>query len=451
MENYSTFTEKKDTKSTDTSQKLCKTDNFDTTVFTNPTYNIAIIGTMNSGKSTFIHSLFGEAYCDTKINSSMQIPVYYETDRNLVKSSEHGDLIRRLNFELHKKLAGKVITEYDDIGYKVPPIPDLFDGTVLTKLEHRVYDIPAVNGLNKDKVCKYIVNNYYKFDLVIFVIDINTGLRTVDEIEILKLIRTCNIHTMKLYSKKVDVMLLLNKCDNLIVENKKLKISDGMFESYETAVKIAREIDVFGYVAMHSSLISYIYRTTKYCINKTKPLDYLDESYVDRVGQDNFGRFPWQTICRTRDLETKKSMIKPFILLNDSEMLHSGYGTLKLIIHKHFVKNILPLIYSKINFYRRGSDISVILGFFKKLDYIFGTNYGDKNFPIFLDKFLKRLNERATAELARMSFDEEPKGIEIPVIHATEVTEEVLKEICETEDTDETKIDDAQVEIVQGE
>jgi hypothetical protein len=44
----------------------------------------------------------------------------------------------------------------------------------------------------------------------------------------------------------------------------------------------------------------------------------------------------------------------------------------------------------------------LIFNFFKRLDIIFETDYGSKRFPIFLEQFLKHLNEKAMNELSKI-------------------------------------------------
>jgi predicted GTPase len=56
-----------------------------------------------------------------------------------------------------------------------------------------IYDIPGLNDrLHKDSYYKYIAENFYKFDVVVWVMDVRQGFNTSELIEIKELIINCH-------------------------------------------------------------------------------------------------------------------------------------------------------------------------------------------------------------------------------------------------------------------
>jgi septin family protein len=132
-------------------------DTIDNSIHQEPTFNIAVIGPVRSGKKTFIKSLFAESY-----SNNSDIIKYFQTDRTIVKTFENGELVRELVKESSNKsnkeqLSNNII---DEVGFSVPPIPDLFDSSIAQRLEQRIYAIPSLNSLNKEKLFQYVIDNF---------------------------------------------------------------------------------------------------------------------------------------------------------------------------------------------------------------------------------------------------------------------------------------------------
>ena len=115
----------------------------DSDIYNKITFNIGVIGPVRSGKKTLIKSLFTESYSDKS-----QFVKYFETDRTIDKTCENAVLIRELNKDQNEK----VTTCIEEKGFNVPSIPDLFDDSVANKIEQRIYSIPSLNSLNKEKL-----------------------------------------------------------------------------------------------------------------------------------------------------------------------------------------------------------------------------------------------------------------------------------------------------------
>jgi GTPase SAR1 family protein len=145
-----------------------------------PTINFGIIGCVSSGKSTLLNSLFCDTYSDMKIKRTTMIPQVYQCDPKIDKSKSYAEKIRKQNEEINKKIIEqtenkKALTIEDcyEIVYKVSPIEQFI--TLPSNINVAIFDIPGLNdSQTKDTYFKYLDQNFYKFDYILFVIDICT-------------------------------------------------------------------------------------------------------------------------------------------------------------------------------------------------------------------------------------------------------------------------------------
>jgi predicted GTPase len=78
-----------------------------------------------------------------------------------------------------------------------------------------IWDIPGLNDARtKNIYFEFINDNFIKFDVVIFMVDIKSALNTSDEMDILNMIIT-NIKTSKVKGKDVKLLVVTNKCDDM--------------------------------------------------------------------------------------------------------------------------------------------------------------------------------------------------------------------------------------------
>ena len=370
----------------------------DIDIFNKITFNIGIIGPVRSGKKTLIKSLFAESYSDKS-----EFVKYFETDRTIDKTCENAVLIRELNKDQNEK----VTTCVEERGFNVPSIPDLFENSIANKIEQRIYSIPSLNSLNKEKLYQYVIDNFYKFDLILFTIDINNGLQTVEEIEMIKLIRACIINTEKYFNKKVKLIVVCNKCDNMIILKNNLTCSSVEQEKlFSNICQILQEINVHALIIKYSGLYSYIYRYVKYSLCKKDPLRYLDETFVDKIGIDNFGKVSWNMISREKAFEIRREMIKPFVFFSHNLNI-SGYEVFKKVLNMFIIepKIFKNIIYEKINLNLDIDNVESKLKFLKNYDSIFGTNYSQTKFPFFLEKYLEHINKKTSSKKIKDTFD----------------------------------------------
>ena len=154
--------------------------------------NIAILGAVSAGKSTLLNSVFSETYSQCKIIRTTMVPqVYYEFS-NKKRCKDLIQSIRQENENINKKIREmtenrETLTQEDikEVNYIVPKVQGF------TELEKKVflsiYDIPGLNdGETDDLYYNYVDSNFYKFDIIIFVVDINSALNSKEERHILE-------------------------------------------------------------------------------------------------------------------------------------------------------------------------------------------------------------------------------------------------------------------------
>jgi len=199
---------------------------------------IAIMGGTSCGKSTFMNALFTKQYSDMKIKRTTMLPqVYIETD-DLTKCEDMKEVYLKNQEENRKILEGEIKLTKENciqIPHLVPKIEGFIDIPDDVHLE--VYDIPGLDdGETKPIYFEWINDNFYKFDLVLFIVDIQRALNTSDERDILNLIAD-NIAKHK-HMYNIKLVTLVNKCDDLFYDDKE---NDSSYFSFGKKQAIKEE------------------------------------------------------------------------------------------------------------------------------------------------------------------------------------------------------------------
>ena len=386
----------------------------DPSIYQNITFNCAIIGTKNSGKTTFLKSGLGVSYDNPLNTNCVKI---YKTDSSLELSASHIELIKKLDtYQESSKIR--------EMTFMIPKTENIF---TTEKTETIIHDIPGLNGLMKESLIQYVVDNFYKWDVVYYVIDIDSGMSTIEEIEILKLIRVCIISIDKMYNKAVKLIIVCNKCDNMYIDKTDLLCSSELQESnFINTIKIATELKLKCAIIKYSALYTYIYRLAfeQFTNKQKKPLTInvklLDDEFINRIGIDNFGKISWNKIAKIKTADTLKEMIKPFIFADvDFNLNISGYTVLLNIMNKFIFESkiLINILYDKIYLNDKIDDIESKLNFLKKFDKIFLTDYAVKRFQPFLKTYLRYINNKTSMSDKSSAHD----GIPNPSLKKTEI------------------------------
>lgn len=390
--------------------------------------NIAIIGAVSVGKSTLLNSLFVSQYSDMKIKRTTMTPqVYYEVPEKYEEFTKNGfvnqikEKNREINQQLTQKSENNQPVTYQDIQecqYIVPKVHKLVE--LINDIYLTVYDIPGLNDhKTKDIFYQYINQNFYKFDVVIFMIDINSSLNTSDEEEILSTIITNIKNNKDTHQVDTKLIILANKCDdmNLNKTNNQLSLDDEHNELLEQIKNFTKTKATELHPELTYSIFSiscedsYIYR-----MYDRDPNVEMDQKYVNKFGFNEFGKSRWNKMSD----DDKKHKIKKIMKdVNYPDVMKlSGFEyfreELKKILEPHnqylYLKNHLVYQMNQIN--QNGQlNINPDLNKFKsclerineinkhfKINASLSTFYQENNikksFDVILDKYLNEWNQK---------------------------------------------------------
>ena len=268
--------------------------------------NIVLMGAVSTGKSTFLNALFAEQFSDMGIKRTTMVPlVYRETDTSF-NPKDILNTNKILNQRLNKTTEQGHKLSDCDIKENVYDVNRLFDLVELRPEIHlSIYDTPGLNDSSTKRIhFKYVKENFYKFDIVILMIDVMSAFNTSDEIEILELILE-NIWKNKLtYDVATHLMILVNKCDDLSVNENSLVFEEEIAKMFEQAKNIiSRKINEYNTknqkqdsysipwkIMPMASEASFIYR-----MFQKNPQAELDTKHLNKFGHNEYGKVQWDS------------------------------------------------------------------------------------------------------------------------------------------------------------
>jgi GTPase Era involved in 16S rRNA processing len=310
-------------------------------VSTRQEINVAIIGPVSAGKSTLMNSLFVSQFSDMKIKRTTMTPqLYMESDETTVDIAIMNS-IKEQNKAINDAIIAKseaneaiTLADIEECRYLVPKVHkliELINGVYLT-----VYDIPGLNdSRTKDVFYEYMHSHFHNFDLIIFVIDINSALNTSDEIDMLNMIlNNCKENNEK-HGINNRMIVLLNKCDELYINDKgHVCLDDEYAEMYEQAKttisqKVAEIIPELDYKVLPISCEdSYIYR-----MYDRNPDFNLDVKHVNKFGVNEFGKKPWNRFNEATKKEKIRSLMGEMDL--DETLKLTGFNRFRAVLSNY--------------------------------------------------------------------------------------------------------------------
>lgn len=352
-----------------------------------PTINFGIIGCVSSGKSTLLNSLFCDTYSDMKIKRTTMIPQVYQCDPKIQKNKTYAKEIRKQNEEINKKIIEQTenktaltIQDCYEIVYRVPPIENFIK--LPSNINVAIFDIPGLNdSQTKNTYFQYLNQNFYKFDYILFVIDIQSALNTSDEMDILKLIKNNILDIKKKYNKDIKLLVVCNKCDDMELNSEnQLEIDEPELEEmYEQIVKtLKNELTINYDIVKYSAQNTYIYRM----LATENSLDIKD---LDKIGRDQYGRDPWKEERKGLNDDQLISKLKKKVNFNNKLKL-TGYSGLIEKINKA-VNPISDILLNKIKIIEElilKKEVEI-----NKVNYLFDNIY---NYTKEIQSFEKTIN-----------------------------------------------------------
>jgi hypothetical protein len=341
--------------------------------------NIALVGAVSTGKSTFLNGIRCENSTQTGIRKTTMMPQIYSDSGNDNLSDPKE--ILETNVQINEKFinliknGGAITTE--DIKEQIYHVPHIFDFIEKhPEIKINMYDTPGLNdSMTKKVYCDYIKKNFHKFDIFCMIIDITTAFNTSDEVEILELILK-GIQNNRKHGINTHLLVLVNKCDDMTLSNGKLILEPELAEMFDQAETIIKnKINEFRLIDNEinwsimpiSAEFIYIYR-----MYKKNPSIELESKYVNKFGHGEFGKMQWNNFTE----EEKKMKTRELIQSNnyDNRLVLAGFDgivsffkkNLSLQMQYQFVVNRIQYRMSLIDY--EGSkiiDLNVLNEFIK--------------------------------------------------------------------------------------
>ena len=274
--------------------------------------------------------------------------IYIENESNpfhITPSEEIFKVISEKNKELIKKTEDGIKIskeEYSELIFNVGKL----DINILEDAYVNVYDIPGLNDARtKDIYYDYLEENFLKFNLVIFIVDIHSGLNTSDEIDIVNFITNNTLYQLEKNNKKIYTLVVVNKADDMQLDNDsqdtdKLILTGELNEMYEQVEKTIKSeferknvIDHLIGIMPLCAIDSYLYRMVKKHGNEFK----LSPEQILKIGINENGK-------KFSTLKPAVQEKKVYDILKDKEFIDtmiklSGFSCLEKTLHKFLDEN----------------------------------------------------------------------------------------------------------------
>jgi GTP-binding protein EngB required for normal cell division len=306
--------------------------------------NLCFVGGVSTGKSTVLNSVFCEELTQCKIKRTTMWPtVYVENDFvQDISPEEILKIISEKNKEIIEKTeSGQKLDsgDYKELVFNVGKL----DINILEDSYVNVYDIPGLNDARTKHIYyDYLENNFHKFNLVVFLVDIQSGLNTSDEMDMLRFIINNTRDQFKRNQRHIYTLVIVNKADDMQTEedSDKLEITGElreMFEQVENTVHAefannGLKNSVIGVIPL-CARDSYLYRMVKKHGNKFK----LTPEQILKIGVNENGKKfstlkPATQEARVNEILKDNSFVNTMIKL-------SGFSRLESILHQFLQDN----------------------------------------------------------------------------------------------------------------
>ncbi len=284
---------------------------------------IALIGAVSAGKSTLLNALLVARYSDMSMQrTTANEIIYYETDDD-GKSAPLADIhaqnqaANRKIMDMTEKGGVLKITDIERIEYFVPRVHKLLDGKLKPGVRLAIHDLPGLNdSKTADVYHPYVINNFYQYDIILFVVDVISALNTSDEKAILNLILKGIIDNKEKHGIETELMVIINKCDEMDIIDKNSHEARPINDEYKSMVDQVRNIinDTaktmkmttpirFVCLSAEDAYIYRMYQRDSSCV--------IDPKHRNKFGVNEFGKNQWNKMDETKKNEAfKKCMTR---------------------------------------------------------------------------------------------------------------------------------------------
>jgi GTPase SAR1 family protein len=277
--------------------------------------NICILGCVSTGKSTILNAMFCQDFSQSKIKRTTMMPTAFVETRNpsICKSqTQISTEITEINSKIITSTEAGQILNLQKYGSQLIFNVDKLDIRISEKFNVTIFDMPGLNDARtKEQYFKYLMENFYLFNIIIFVVNIESGLNTSDEIEILNLISS-NIEAQSKLGKQIKMLTIANKADEMQLNSRTGYpeiVSEELKEMYEqithTIEQNFREkkiIDSLIGIVPICGIDAHLFRMIK-----SKGINYeLNPTQIQRIGISEMGnRFRAKTPIEQKNIVNK--------------------------------------------------------------------------------------------------------------------------------------------------
>jgi hypothetical protein len=217
------------------------------------------------------------------------------------------------------------------------------DINILENSYVNVYDIPGLNDARTKHIYyDYLETNFHKFNLVVFLVDIQSGLNTSDEMDMLRFIINNTQDQFERNQRHIYTLVIVNKADDMQTEedSDKLEITGElreMFEQVENTVKTefansGLKDNVIGVIPL-CARDSYLYRMVKKHGKSFK----LSPEQILKIGVNENGK-KFSTLKPATQEARVNEILKDEGFVNTMIKL-SGFSRLESILHQFLQNN----------------------------------------------------------------------------------------------------------------
>jgi len=317
------------------SEYLKKFFGFDTSTNNEFEYiNICLVGCVSAGKSTILNAFFGQDYAQCKIKRTTMIAnKFIETDD--VGKIDSFDKITKTISDVNKQIYtqtenGKQL-KLNDYGNELTFYVGGMEMNLGNRIKICIYDIPGLNDARtKNIYYEYLKNNFNKFNIILFVVDIHSGLNTSDEMDILIFLAD-NIKKHKNESKKnINMLTIVNKADDMQIEGNNLKVLGELGEMFDQTTKTVKQMFRNKNLEQYSlgcipicGLDSHLYRMIK----KFKNINKLTDENILRIGINDEGS-KFKNLTKNEQRKKVENKINDNIFIDDM-IKFSGFSQIE--------------------------------------------------------------------------------------------------------------------------
>ena len=310
--------------------------------------NICVVGGVSTGKSTILNAIFCEKLTECKIKRTTMVPTVYIENENDSPNLDNPEFIfskiAQKNADIIAKTeSGDKVSdqEYTELQFNVGKL----DINILPDSYVNVYDIPGLNdSRTKSVYYEYLRKNFFKFNLVVFIVDIHSGLNTSDEADILRFIADHTRHQLDKNQKKIYTLVIVNKADDMQLkpdgENGELEVIGELGEMFAqvhntvTGEFKAKNIadHLVGIIPL-CAIDSYLYRMTQKHGARFK----LSEEQILKIGVNEQGKKFSRMSKKAQETKVREILDnKEFV---DTMITLSGFGRFEQLLATFLKQN----------------------------------------------------------------------------------------------------------------